>query len=108
MWARRIRELQGQGHHIMVGEWSLATGVHEGGQAWANPSPNPKPLTPTLTPTLTLTLTLTPTLTPTTTSVRHRAVAWRSTSRRFWVRILTVLVFGQGLGVTPSLPYPYP
>ena len=29
-------ELQAQGHRVIVGEWSLATGVHEGGQAWAD------------------------------------------------------------------------
>jgi len=36
VWRRQIAHFQAQGHRVMVGEWSLATGVHEGGQAWAS------------------------------------------------------------------------
>ena len=25
-----------QGHAVLIGEWSLATGIHVGGQAWAD------------------------------------------------------------------------
>ena len=31
-WRRAIKQLQAQGHQVIVGEWSLATGVHAGGQ----------------------------------------------------------------------------
>ena len=34
-WARAIARFQLAGHNVIVGEWSLATGVHPGGQAWA-------------------------------------------------------------------------
>ena len=35
-WAKAIRRFQAQGHDVIVGEWSLASGVHPGGQAWAD------------------------------------------------------------------------
>ena len=31
-----IERLQEQGHAVLIGEWSLATGIHVGGQAWAD------------------------------------------------------------------------
>ena len=34
-WKRAIDRFQANGHAVMIGEWSLASGVHEGGQAWA-------------------------------------------------------------------------
>ena len=36
VWGEAIQRLQAQGHRVLVGEWSLATGVHAGGQAWAD------------------------------------------------------------------------
>jgi len=35
-WREAIDRFQANGHPVLVGEWSLATGVHPGGQAWAD------------------------------------------------------------------------
>ena len=35
-WSRAIERFKAMGHAVMVGEWSLATGVSAGGQEWAD------------------------------------------------------------------------
>lgn len=35
-WGEAIEKFKAHGHKILVGEWSLATGVHPGGQEWAD------------------------------------------------------------------------
>ena len=35
-WQRAIERFRERGHSVIVGEWSLATGVYPGGQAWAD------------------------------------------------------------------------
>ena len=35
-WGRAISAFQAAGHPVLIGEWSLATGINVGGQAWAD------------------------------------------------------------------------
>jgi len=35
-WRAQIAQFQARGHEVLIGEWSLATGIHHGGQAWAD------------------------------------------------------------------------
>jgi hypothetical protein len=35
-WAVAIENFKARGHNVLVGEWSLATGAHPGGQVWAD------------------------------------------------------------------------
>ena len=36
LWHAAIDDFHTRGHRVLVGEWSLAMGIHEGGQAWAD------------------------------------------------------------------------